>query len=315
MTTQAQNIDYVYVPSSHEEGRSSASSPVSLERANPDKGRRGTPVSPILQTITLALLIVICLGAGTTAAFFTAEDDVIHFTPDEQIRLSLSETWDPKNGINYQSGITVEKEPTIISDEGTVYARVRMRVEEPIINPDGSTSRQPITDPARLNLILGIFYSDSQNKLQPGRAYSLAELGSIAEISPLYNPIAFFPPSNPEVGTYYFEHQGALSEGSQATLFNKVVIPLDYSTEDIKQMGDFIVSIEGQAIQSFEFASQTEAMTELDSLLTPCSRPHGFLARIEDFPLLLIGMLASFLSGLLLVILLLKYRSEREERS
>lgn len=255
-------------PNRHPE-RSEGSSP-SEESVNLIRGRDKltTPLWHALNIAFVVLAIILCIGLGSTLAYFTAEDEKTHIVPLESIQLSLTEEWQEETGIGYFAGLTAVKSPTIQADSGVMYARICMRVEESVPDGSGGTTTQLITNPERLRLIQGILYADTHDLLQPGSAYSLEDIQSTQGVSPLYNPAHFLAPSEPELGLYYFEYDGVMDRGTSATLFNKVVIPTDYSASDLALMGNFIITLEGQGIQSFGFSSQTDAMEELNKVVS-----------------------------------------------
>lgn len=226
------------------------------------------PLKKNMQIAALVVAICLCLCSGLSLAYFSAQDEKTYITPLESIDLTLSEEWSAETGMGYTSGLTAVKSPTITAEEGLMYTRICMKVEENVPDGEGGTTTLLITDPDRLQLIEGIFYADTEMRLQPGTPYSRHDVATIPGVYALYDPVHFFAPSSPTPGVYYFEFIGVMPEGSEATLFNKVVIPSDYSADELNLMGNFTVSFEGQGIQSFGFAYQADAMIELDKAVS-----------------------------------------------
>lgn len=231
------------------------------------KGVRSYPTRERGLLFACTVTLCLCLSLGMTLSYFTAQDEKTHSTPLAQIELTLAEEWDPTAGVAYHAGITSVKSPTITAEEGAMYARVRVKVEERVLDENGALYTRLITDPVRLALIEGIFYADTQNRLTPGTPYSLQRIRSTVGVLPLYDSTQFFAPTSPRPGLYYFAYIGIIPEGTSATLFNRLVIPADYTEADVALMGNFIITLEGQGIQSFGFASQDDAMEALDRAL------------------------------------------------
>jgi hypothetical protein len=59
--------------------------------------------------------------------------------------------------------------------------------------------------------------------------------------------------------------KGILNTGEEAALFTDLVIPLDWSWEELEQVGDFVLDISQESIQSAGFDSQKEAFLALDA--------------------------------------------------
>jgi len=139
-----------------------------------------------------------------------------------------------------------------------------------------------ITDNARLNLILKtIKYDDtytvttdaagkvtySTTNIVAGTGYSSDDVKDI----PMVNTDNFtLNETKSSAGVYYYEYtndetDNILTDGSTAILFTNIVIPKDFTREEINLLGNYQVIVEAQAIQSSGFANSSEAMTALDT--------------------------------------------------
>lgn len=211
--------------------------------------------------------ILLCIALGTTLSYFSAQDAKTHITPLERIELSLTEEGNPHAGENYSAGLTALKSPRITAEAGDMYARIYMKIEENVPDHNGDIQTLLVTDPARLSLIEGIFFADTQNRLMQGTPYSKHDIDTTPGVTPLYDSAHFLLSSKGQPGEYYFEYIGVIGVGESAYLFNKLVIPSDYTPAELGLMGNFIVTFEGQGIQSFGFSSQADAMAELDKVV------------------------------------------------
>lgn len=61
----------------------------------------------------------------------------------------------------------------------------------------------------------------------------------------------------------FFAYKGLLEEQERCELFAKVAVPTDYTTNDVALMGDYVLSIQAQAIQAAGFNDQQSAMRAL----------------------------------------------------
>lgn len=231
-----------------------------------------SPKNPRLQIVLLTIALIVTLLSGSTLAYFTAQDEKVRTIPLATIALSLSEdNWNSSSGIEYRAGLCAYKDPTITATTGNMYTRISVQIQEVVSDGEGGTTTQLITNTERLALIEGILFADPQNVLSVGTPYSSAQISAaIASqgVMRLYNNTLFEAPTTPNAGQYYFNYLAELTQGQSATLFTKVVIPSDYTLENIELMGDFIISIEGQGIQSYGFSNRQDALDELDSVVS-----------------------------------------------
>lgn len=229
-----------------------------------------------------AVLGCICaVGVGTTTAYFTSSDraDNRFRTGDQDVGLQEPD-WDPEegDGVDMYPGYSVYKNPTIkniTSDEHgpePVYARMVIS----ILDQKGDLIR----DEEALELIRTTIRFDSEytgtyqekgegGKIVQGRipGYSLAMLKDI----PMVNPLFRYDRERSFGGTLVYsymgpEKDGILNIGDEAALFTDIVIPTDWSWEEMELAGDFVLDIAQESIQAAGFANQTEAFAALDEM-------------------------------------------------
>lgn len=230
-----------------------------------------------------ALLGGICaVGVGTTTAYFTDSGKEINRfrTGDQDVGLQEPD-WNPEegDGIDMYPGYSVYKNPTIknvtsdLHGPEPVYARMIVS----ILGQNGDL----IEDERALELIKTTIRFDSTytgsyrekgagSKIVQGRipGYSLEMLGDI----PMINPLFSFDERRSSENTLVYSYMGPgkdgiLNTGEEAALFTGIVIPTDWSWEEMELAGDFVLDIVQESIQTEGFESQEEAFAALDGAM------------------------------------------------
>ncbi|MEG1562028.1 MAG: SipW-dependent-type signal peptide-containing protein [Raoultibacter sp.] len=220
------------------------------------------------RAIILAVCLVLIVSVGLTLAYFTAQDVVRNTFAMKCLNISLDEVWNPQDGRGVRPGTIVVKKPVITATEGDCYMRVVVKISEVNTGAPGSAA-VPITDPARLAKIRGTLFYDAHNAIALSGSYTAAQLAALPGVTPFYNTGAFSPSGAASIplGTSVVEYNGVFAHGTSAELLSKVVIPLDYTEADMALMGDYLVSLQGQAVQNEVFASQHDAFAALDAIM------------------------------------------------
>ena len=236
--------------------------------------------SLLLLTCSLALVTVIT--AGGTIAYFSGGDEVRNTLSIGKVEITLDEPgWDPDKGLELKPGSRADKDPTVTAAEGGSYMRVKMEIV------DGGGS--PITDEARLSLILQTLWYDKGDALAGGsKKYLLSELQALeadGSIDAEYNRTQFTfagtEQGNPSVR--YYHYNGIFSKGSSAVLFTDMIIPRDWHNDEIFTLsGDtwtvsdsgvvetaekgtgYRIILSAEAIQAEEMADAETAFAALD---------------------------------------------------
>ncbi len=233
-------------------------------------------VTRLARTRHTALLCAVCalalflsIGAlPSTLALYSAVDEdrhVLVFEESGDVNVSLTEQlFDENAALGLSAGSTIVKDPVLKNNKGDAYARVFMQIRD--------TATGAVLDPGveadalRLEKILGAIWSDPQGKLEPGTAYSKAEIEAMEGVEPVYNSASFKEaavPFNETAQAYVIEHDGVLRSGESASLFDRICIPADYSSGEVALMGDYSIVLWGQAIQVDGFADQASALAAL----------------------------------------------------
>ncbi len=212
---------------------------------------------------SLAILFLLSTLPSTQAQYISNDESrhVFVFSDSKDVRISVTETWNPNDGLNIFAGSTMVKQPVINNQKGECYMRAIVRITDDngrILNPALETDKK------RIDLIMGTLYSDPNNQIDASKSYTTEQLKNLKGVHQTYNEAAFLAPKyNAVMQAYTLEHNGIFGKGAQVNLFDKVVVPTDYADEDITLMDDYKVIVWAQAIQTGSFDNQQSAMNAL----------------------------------------------------
>lgn len=214
----------------------------------------------------LILSLVAAISVGGTLAYLTDSQKVTNTFDITDLDITLTEpNWDPDSGTEMTPGDTMYKDPTITAVENDSY----MRVIVTIIDNDSESENfgKAITDADRLTAILNMVRYDSSYNVKndplttgidTDKRYSLEDLESYPTVNPN------FTLASSANGTYYYNYNNVFNEGDSVVLFTNVVVPADYSREQIRLIGKFQIEVYAQAIQAKNFDSAADAFAALD---------------------------------------------------
>ena len=212
-------------------------------------------------------------------AYFTSKDEVVNKFTMGNVDIALHESdWDPDegDGENMFPGYTVYKNPTVkntsSADNGEepVYCRLIISIED----EEGNRIR----DQETLNLIREtIRYDSSYSGSFDSRGESPTLIQdrvpgycrSEIEKYPMVNPLFEMDEKRSEDNRLVFNYKGEkgdyiLNTSEEATLFTHVVIPIDWSLDDVLLAGDFNLIVSSEAIQCAGFTDVWAAYDALD---------------------------------------------------
>lgn len=224
---------------------------------------------------------VCAVGVGTTTAYFSDSGEAVNKfrTGDQEVGLQEPE-WDPEegDGIDMYPGYSVYKNPTIknITSDAhgpePVYARMILSVRD----QDGSLieseeALELIKTTIRFDPTYTGSYSEKGEgeKIIQGRipGYSLSMLKDIPMVNPLFTADEVRSSENVLVYNYIGDHgDGILHIAEEAPLFTAIVIPTDWSWEEMELAGNFVLDIAQESIQADGFENQEEAFAVLDEV-------------------------------------------------
>lgn len=220
---------------------------------------------------SLLIFVATLLIAGVAYSFFTSGDTVKNSLTMGNPDIDLVEpNWNPNNAKNVTPGVNFLKDPTLKGIKGDNYGRI-------VLSFYDLDSNQIITDINRINKIKSLIYYDkSYNKnnnpitqsINPNSNYNSAELNNFVSSGSIYN---FYNKDDFVLDlkrstdtTYVFNYKNILHENSEKVLFSNIVVPLNYTNNDIKLIGNFKIKVYAEAIQSENIGSMEEAFRALD---------------------------------------------------
>jgi hypothetical protein len=193
------------------------------------------------------------------------------------VSVGLKETdWDPKDGdgIDLYPGYSAYKNPTIKNTAmqgdggGSVYCRmiVSIRDQKGELIPDQKVLAL-IKETIRYDETYTGTYETkgSGTRIVQGQSYSQEMLKALPMVNPVFLPDPDRSTENVLVFNYMgIDGNGLLQSGEESALFTAVVIPSDWGFEELEQVGDFVLDIAQESIQSSGFESQAAAFLALD---------------------------------------------------
>lgn len=226
------------------------------------------------------LLAAARAGTGTTLSYFTDVDRKVNAFATGDLDVDLREPeWDPEgegDGKNLYPGSVVYKNPTVknVTDQkkGPQPCYVRMIVD--ILDREG----QPVTDGTSLELIRKTIYFDASYRgsfdkkgsgtaLTEGRkpGFCLEELSPYPMVNPLWEMDTGRSTHSRLVFCYKGKKgDGILNPGEESTLFTNVVIPTDWTWEEIQAVDRCRLRITAQAVQCQGIAQASGAWEIMD---------------------------------------------------
>lgn len=235
----------------------------------------------------LPCILTAAIAVGATLAFMTDKESKTNtFTIGDDIDIELDEDgWndgdpddpdDPGDGEDLVPGDTKYKDPTITVTSGEVYARIKVE----FVDNDGNY----ITDTEQINKILSTLYydtdynTDAQNILKDNKytTTQLAELIANNKVIAEYNTndFEYDTTRTSNVAIRYYNLKNTAGPGTSTTLFTSVVIPSDWTKDDIDTLrgevtgtdnGGYKIIVTAEAIQKENVENAAAAWTALDA--------------------------------------------------
>lgn len=228
------------------------------------------------------LLVAAGAGMGSTLSYFSDSDLKVNTFTTGDLDIDLKEPeWDPQegDGKDLYPGKILYKNPTVknVTDEknGPQPCYVRMILE--ILDKDGKA----VLDETARNLIWDTIYFDqafdgtfdkrgssenlTENK-SPG--FCLEELSSYPMVNPAWEKDTLRSTASKLVYTYKGkEGDHVLNPGQESTLFTNVVIPTDWTEEEMEAASGTRLKITAEAIQCQGFSQAEDGWEIMDQNL------------------------------------------------
>ena len=221
--------------------------------------------------LILALVLLAVMTAGATLAYFTDQHEAVNTFTVGNLKINLTEEWNPEDGEDMTPGDTVIKEPIVTALSGDSYMRLLMTFI------DSDTNQKIPYGSARWNKIYAtLVYDPNKTHVIPGDKYAESDItgmisgGMIAR----YNTSLYFQGAVvADTVHYYYKNVSAVSprsqnifyEGDVAPFITNVVIPNDWDEADIAILGEYKITFKAEAIQSSGFVGYTDAFIALDA--------------------------------------------------
>lgn len=222
-------------------------------------------VGSMLFVISLAIIV------GATYSFFVTNSKRVNSLTLGNNDIAFFEpNWEPSEASNVTPGKSILKDPTVSDLEGDNYVRL-------VVEFYDSDTNNLITKANRINKIKDLMYYDVSydvnsnpvtTNLISGNTYSKTDLNSLVssnKIKKLYNDSDFvFDDKRSTDNKLVFNYKNILHEGEKKVLFTNLVIPTEFTAEDLNLLGNFKLRIHAEAIQSANVGSSEEAFEVLD---------------------------------------------------
>lgn len=244
---------------------------------------KGNGFKKKLVMVSAAGLLVVGMAGVGSYSYFTDRGVMVNDLSTGGLDVIESETlWDnDTDGKNMHPGYTVKKNPTITNITGILDNNAYIRAQ--ITIKDGEGDR--ITSKKRNDLIYETIRWDATNTMLEGKKYSLDKVHSYPNVNPEFYYVA--EESDPDKGLYVYylsrvlrstESTEHTTDGENSiTLFNTIVLPYEWSQDELDVMGDYQVEVDFRAIQEKAFDSVEDAMQTLRDIEVhkDYSRPLG----------------------------------------
>ncbi|MFT3951942.1 MAG: TasA family protein [Oscillospiraceae bacterium] len=224
--------------------------------------------------ILCACALAVSGAVGGSLAYLSDTDSVSNVFTIGNIGVDITEPdWNPADGDGQDMlpGSTYDKSPTVTETAGDSYMRVQMRIVD-------TASGDVITDTTRVNKILDtIYYDAAGTHIAKGTSYAASAISAYKGFN---TDFTYDTTRNANAGVRYYNYTangGRFVNGTSASLFTNVVVPLGFSSADLSLMNGDTVTTNGtiagagysinltvQAIQFDNIASAAAAYTALD---------------------------------------------------
>jgi len=207
----------------------------------------------LLIVVTFGLALSLLTEPEAAAQAFASEDWLA------EIRFGHSEGTDA--AVALIPGMGCEKELTVEAVGANSYMRLAVEFLEN--DPDSEHYNERITDKKRISKIKRVFYCDPGFvRLPVSESYSWEDLE--ASQVQLFNGADFKRDKTcGSIGMEYYNYKSIFTETTTVLFFTSVIIPEDWSEEDIKTLGECKVMITAQTIHASGFDNADDAFAAL----------------------------------------------------
>lgn len=238
------------------------------------QSKKGTYLKRGLITL-LAVTTVASSMFALTSAFLSDKKTVTNtFITSGDVDLDFSEpSWKVEYGQLFAPGDNHHKDPTIVENKGEAYLRVKMEITD--ANGEALTGNENVTVAQQVAKIKETLYYDTSYHMDNGNAVtdnldtslkyssdSLNTLKASGDVKALCNEKFTEAPVNETTSYFnYTVNGGVIGEGDSEILFSNVVIPSDWTKEDMQVLDP---TGKGYQIKLTAEAVQKENMTDFE---------------------------------------------------
>lgn len=228
--------------------------------------------------VSIAALLLIGVAIGVTYSFFTyIPNSSLSKFELGNVEISFSESSNVE--VSYLPGTTIIKDPTVKVEKGNPYVRVIVEfydadTNEKITNQDrlvkiaNTISYDPTYNsnniPVTSNLVPGDSYKTTDSAFKAYRGnYTSPQTASVIA----FNTSTFILDDNsssPNKLVFVANKGNPTTEGSTYTLFTNIVVPSDWGNSYIDTLGNFVIKLRAEAIQSSGFSNYSEAFRQIN---------------------------------------------------
>lgn len=196
-----------------------------------------------------------------------SDSNVFMFSEDQVDALEqgiTSEEWSVSKDSSVSAGTTIEKNCVVENQVANCYLRVNFRVVD---RQTGNVLDPTTEDKARLEKIVNMLYYDKASSLVAGNSYTQAELRELLSEQRIFRLCSSnFEPvvANDDVAlngwdesskAYRFNYVkgddlNVFKKNNSLRIFTDLVVPTDYTEQDLNEVGDFSINVWVQGIAS-----------------------------------------------------------------
>ena len=221
----------------------------------------------------LLLILAVALLVGTTIAYFTDTKTISNTLTSGTVKIELTEAAVKKDAVgdlveNTEAPRIFGTADATVHDYGTVWPGQSI-FKDPTIHNIGENDAW---------IAVEVAFADGDGKLEAvlnsiGKSFFdllggalLDEPLTVGEWNGLqnvrYNSQAAIITKETQDGcSVYFLFNQPLAKGKTATAFNKLTIPAEWTSEDMAEIGELKIHVQGYGVQTYGFGSCYNAMT------------------------------------------------------
>lgn len=195
--------------------------------------------------------VIVCLAIFFVVFLFLFSNNM---DEDKSSSLTYEEPLSEEDGYKIETGKVINKNSGVTIKGEEKYVRLIITLTE-------KKTDKIITNKYRANKILSMFY---YNEVPLTKSMSEEERKKSGYMS--VNNSFVFDTSHGGTGKYYYNYNGIMREKETATLFTGLLVYTDWNEKDIKEIGEFEVKVDVQAVSANKYKNLDEAVKDMDAM-------------------------------------------------